>query len=322
MSASANKTPVHKGSLVIEPTGPHRTTMIVLHGRGSTADRFAEPFLTSPVSKPTASETSEANAEDSMVFQDYFPSTKFVFPTAPLRRAVAFNRSLTHQWFDHWSPQHPELKQHLQIPGIRETSTYLHKIIQQEIDIIGAPNFVLAGLSQGCASSLVATLLWEGEPFGAVVGMCGYLPFGEAMADVVRDEEDDEENPFAETEDEVKGIIEQETEEPGNDTKFNKAVAWLRTELAIDMKDVRTGPMPMQTIPIFMGHGTGDPLIYCKHGKQAADFLRAIDIDLEWNEYEGLGHWYSGDMLRDVVDFLKRRTRWDSTNTAKSGNDN
>ncbi|KAF2443001.1 alpha/beta-hydrolase [Karstenula rhodostoma CBS 690.94] len=315
MSASARNIPVHKSPLVVEPTGSHKTTMIVLHGRGSTAERFAEPFLASLVSEAAASNVAErANA----VFQDYFPNTKFVYPTAPLRRAVAFNRSLTHQWFDKWSPQHPELKQHLQVPGLRETSTYLHGLIQQEIDIIGAPHVALVGLSQGCASSLIATLLWRGEPFGAVVGMCGYLPFRASMVDVV-DEADDEDNPFAETKGDANGVTERETEESETNTKSEKAIAWLHTELEMDKEDVHIEPPPIQSIPIFMGHGTEDPLIPCEHGRQAVEFLRAIDADIEWNEYEGLDHWYSADMLRDIIDFIKRRTGWESTTLTKSG---
>lgn len=313
MSTTARTIPVHKDPLIFEPTGSHKTTMIVLHGRGSTAERFAEPFLTSAVSKAASSGMAEADAEDNVVFQDYFPNTKFVFPTAPLRRALAFNRSLTHQWFDKWSSQYPELRQHLQIPGLRETSTYLHGIMQQEIDIIGARNLALVGISQGCASSLIATLLWEGEPFAAVAGMCGYLPFRASMVDVVMDEENDEDNPFAVN----KGDA--ETDESEIDTKSTKAIAWLRTELEMDGGD-KSIELPMQSIPIFMGHGTDDSLIPCEHGRQAAEFLRTIDVDVEWNEYGGLDHWYSRDMLRDIIEFVKKRTGWESTTTTGFGN--
>lgn len=292
--------------------------MIVLHGRGSTAERFAEPFLTCPVPSPAASETAEAASGEEMVFQDYLPNTKFVFPTAPLRRAVAFNRNLTHQWFDKWSPRHPELKQHLQIPGLRETSTYLHDLIRQEIDIVGAPNLVLAGLSQGCASSLVATLLWEGEPFGAVVGMCGYLPFGKDMAYVVADEEDDPDNPFTETTGDTKRVTALNSEEYGIDAKCKKAVEWLHTELDMDEKDTQTVSPPIRSIPIFMGHGKQDPLILYEHGKHAADLLRVIGADVEWSSYHGLHHWYSEDMLRDIIDFLGIRKGWGSTIPTRS----
>jgi predicted esterase len=266
-----------------------------------------------PVPRSTASEVAGPASEDEVVFQDCFPNTKFVFPTAPLRRALAFNRSLTHQWFDNWSHRHPELKQHLQVLGLCQTSIYLHQLIQQEIDIIGAPNVVLAGLSQGCASSLVATLLWENEPFAAVVGMCGYLPFRQNMVDIVMDEaEDDEDNPFAETKSDADRAAERVAEESEGCMKFEKAVTWLRAELEMDKENRHTRPPSIHSIPVFMGHGTEDTLVPFEQGKQAADFLRAIDVDVEWNEYAGLGHWYSNNMLRDIVDFLKKQKGWES----------
>lgn len=56
---------------------------------------------------------------------------------------------------------------------------FLHALLRAEIaEVPGdARNVVLGGLGQGCAASLVAMLLWEGPPLGAVVGMCGWLPF-------------------------------------------------------------------------------------------------------------------------------------------------
>lgn len=46
---------------------------------------------------------------------------------------------------------------------------------------------VLGGLSQGCAAALVATLLWEGGRLGALVGMCGWLPYAARMSEEVED---------------------------------------------------------------------------------------------------------------------------------------
>ncbi|KAJ4360063.1 uncharacterized protein N0V89_000622 [Didymosphaeria variabile] len=311
--STARTSPTHKAPLVFEPTEIHTTTMIVLHGRGSTAERFAEPFLTSlvaPRTRVTRSQVSELASESTTIFRDYFPNTKFLFPTAPLRRAAAFNRSLTHQWFDKWSPQHPELKQYLQVPGLRETSTYLHGLLQQEINVVGAPNVALVGISQGCASSLVATLLWDGEPFGALAGMCGYLPFRKGMADLMMDEKEDEDNPFTDTMGGIGEVLKRKGEEFDDNTKFGKALSWLREELEMEGGRRCVGPPPMQSIPTFMGHGAEDTLLPHEQGKQAAEFLRAIDVNVKWKEYEGLGHWYSTEMLRDIVDFLKERKGW------------
>lgn len=56
---------------------------------------------------------------------------------------------------------------------------------------MGKENVVLWGLSQGCATSLSSLLTWDGEPFAAVVGMCGWLPFANEIMDVCMKEAPD-----------------------------------------------------------------------------------------------------------------------------------
>ncbi|ORY02680.1 phospholipase/carboxylesterase family protein-like protein [Clohesyomyces aquaticus] len=313
MPPSASKSPVHSPPLIVPSLHTHKTTLIVLHGRGFTAQKFAEPILTHPVSSLLPSTTSLLGTltHPGKVFRDYFPHTKFVFPTAPLRRAVVFQRSLTHQWFDNWSLTQPELKQHLQAPGLRETAIYLHDLLQKEIDVVGPKNVVLIGLSQGCASSLITTLLWEGEPFGAVVGMCGYLPFRKGMLDFATGGEEQEEDPLAESED----MFEREDGDPkAKESDSEKAIRWLREELQAEReKTEKTAPFSFESIPVFMGHGTEDEKVPREIGRLAADFLDTIGVNIEWKEYEGLGHWYSADMLRDVVRFFKGLDGWEDT---------
>ncbi|KAF2276158.1 alpha/beta-hydrolase [Westerdykella ornata] len=317
MTSSTSKSPVYSPPLTLPPPQTHKTTLIILHGRRSTAQKFAEPLLTHPVSpvSTVTSSTSSELSDSSKAFRDYFPHTKFVFPTAPLRRAVVFKRSLTHQWFDNWSLTQPELKQHLQIPGLRETSAYLHDLLRKEIEVVGAKNVVLMGLSQGCAASLIATLLWDGEAFGAAVGMCGYLPFRKGMAEAAEDARDGAEDPFEGSgDDEREDMLERDGEDAeGGETNFERAVEWLREELQASSEggDDANKPLSMQSIPVFMGHGTEDEKVPCETGRLAAEFLSGIGVNVQWNEYEELGHWYSENMLRDVVTFLSGLKGWE-----------
>lgn len=304
MSSSKPKQPVHAPPLIIPPLRSHKTTLIILHGRGSTAQKFAEPLL-----KHTIPSSSDASSS-SRTFQDCFPDTKFVFPTAPLRRAIIFKRSLTHQWFDNWSLTEPELKQHLQIPGLRETSAFLHDLLREEIKLVGGvtSNVAVMGLSQGCAASIVAALLWKGEPFGALVGMCGYLPFRKGMHEFAENISHDE-NDEAEEED----VFERQEGNSETETKFEKAVGWLREELQIIVDANEDDGLPVlrsMRVPVFMGHGSDDEKVPCAIGKLAADFLTSLDSHVLWKEYEGLGHWYSEHMLRDIVHYLKSLKGW------------
>jgi predicted esterase len=299
--------------LVVLPLHNHKTTMIILHGRGSSAEKFAEPLLTHMVSP---GDTVPATSTESLVgrsppppmksFREHFPDTKFVFPTAPLRRAVVFKRSLTHQWFDNWSLTEPELKQYLQAQGLQETSAYLHDLLQDEIRIVGASNVVLMGLSQGCAASIVAMLLWKGERIGALVGMCGYVPFRKGMYESVEDANSDDTDSLVGSDGDQEDVFERDDEESGSGSKFEKAVEWLREELGISQDDggIDEQSSPLQSTPVFMGHGRDDEKVPCHIGKLAADFLTGIDVSVIWQDYAGLGHWYSADMLRDIVGFV------------------
>lgn len=284
----------------------HKHTIIILHGRGSTAQKFAEPLLQHSVSSlaPLAASSTKYSTATQESFREHLPYAKFVFPTAPLRRAVAFNRSLTHQWFDTWSVAQPELKSHLQIQGLRETTEYLHELLRAEIDAVGPENVVLMGLSQGCAASIVATMLWRGKPFAAVVGMCGYLPFCEDMCDHFQKAE-------IENIDDQADLFERSSEKAGEETRIGAAINWLHEELQVRRDGILdAGSPPITSTPVFMGHGVDDDKVPVEHGKLAANFLRNMGIEVTWKECEHLGHWYSEDMLRDMVHFLQGLKGW------------
>ncbi|KAF2853522.1 phospholipase/carboxylesterase family protein-like protein [Plenodomus tracheiphilus IPT5] len=313
MSVSKQKSPIPSPPLIIPALQAHKSTFIILHGRGSTAEKFSKPLLQHAVPS-LDSETHASSAVDGKTFQDHFPNTKFVFPTAPLRRAVVFKRSLTHQWFDNWSLTQPELKQHLQVQGLRETSIYLHELLRDEIKIVGAANVVLIGLSQGCAASIVALLLWQGEPIGGLVGMCGYLPFRKGMQSCFDEAGCGDDDSLVGSGGDGEDMFERNDDDDDfvEKSKFDKAMEWLREELqtGVDYAGRGSESPSMQAIPVFMGHGKDDEKVPIAFGKLAADFLGSIDVDVTWKEYEGLGHWYSEDMLQDVVGFLKEKRGW------------
>lgn len=170
------------------------------------------------------------------------------------------------------------------------------------------------GLSQGCAASIVATLLWEGEAFGAMVGMCGYLPFRKGMFEFAEAAGNEAHDPFLGSGDDEDMFERDGKELKGGETKFERVVGWLREELQVGKEgDENAEPPPMQSIPVFMGHGMEDEKVPCQIGKLAAEFLGDMGVNVLWKEYEGLGHWYSEDMLRDVVRFLKGLEGWKDT---------
>ncbi|KAK8037130.1 alpha/beta-hydrolase [Apiospora marii] len=292
--------------LVIPPLSlPHQQTFVILHGRGSSADAFGPPLLDTPISPDITSPSSpDSPRPEIQSLATAFPHARFVFPSAPRRRATLYKRALTHQWFDSWDLEPPAIKrEELQDPGLRETAAFLHQLLRAEIDLIpgGSKNVYLGGLSQGCAASLVALLLWDGEPLGAFVGMAGWLPYAYRLSSLVTslpEVEDGDFDPFRRDEDD-------EDETQIEERPVDEAATWLRDqiELVTDNSITHEG-VASDVTPVFLGHGVLDDKVDVVLGRQARDALTELRLQVTWKEYEGLGHWYSNDMLRDLRDFV------------------
>jgi len=264
--------------LVIPPSLKHQQTFIILHGRGSTAAKFAPPLL----------ETLTTSGE---TIQTAFPHAKLIFLAASLNRAKIYKNSYTHQWFDNWHMEEFGKRQDLAREGLNKSCKYVHGILRKEIALIGEKNVVLWGLSQGCATSLTSLLTWDGTPFAATVGMCGYLPFSNFIKEIA----------------EVKGSQDEDDDDIfGNDNKpkdpATEAITFLRDE--IDLNDKHG--MLFQNIPVFMGHGNQDDKVPIEIGREAAKCLDLVGANVKTIEYEGLGHWYSPQMLKDIFEFLRQ----------------
>ena len=239
-----------------------------------------------------------------------FPHARFVFPTAARRRATVYRRAHTNQWFDNWKLDPPATaREGLQSRGLRETTAYLHSLIRAEAAKVsgGASSVVIGGLSQGCAASLMALLLWEGEPLCAMVGMCGWLPFCARLLEQMDMGNGDGLDMYTSEgggEDEVFDPFDRDdNSEAPPENPGQRALNWLREELQVYSSSAQPD-IVARKVPIFLGHGTKDDSVSVVLGRDASLSLRGIRADVVWREYEGLGHWYSGPMLRDLVDFL------------------
>jgi len=107
--------------LIIVPALEHRQSIILLHGRGSFAAKFAPPLLASQA---------EGSGE---TLQTAFPHAKLIFPTASRTRATIYKRSYTHQWFDNWHLDQYTERQDLMTTGLRSSVQYIHGLLEQEI---------------------------------------------------------------------------------------------------------------------------------------------------------------------------------------------
>ena len=82
-----------------------------------------------------------------------------------------------------------------------------------------------------------------------------------------------------------------------------QAVAFLCEELGMDVEH-NGSAMSFQRTPLFLGHGILDEKVPLELGRGAASCLKGMGMSVEWKEYTGLAHWYSGPMLGDLVKFL------------------
>ncbi|RTE76246.1 hypothetical protein BHE90_009268 [Fusarium euwallaceae] len=267
--------------IILPPLSSHNLTIIILHGRGFNAQKFHGPLLSSISTKP------------STTLRESLSHARLVFPTAPLARATKYRRSLIHQWYEGTGDWEPEARGEM-----RPSVEHIHSILRDEIQKLGGDSrkVVLMGFSQGGAMTLVSSLLWDGDPLGAIVVMSGFMPLADAMLDIL-----DDDNSKGSTDD----LFERDPEEE-EITPLQRAIGELRQEAELDLAPPTTS-YPFLSTPVFMGHGQKDQDVEYQHGRRAAELLERMGVSVEFNTYPDLAHWYNSDMLRDIVLFLDER---------------
>lgn len=325
--------------LVYEPrSGIHKLTVILLHGRGGSADAFGPALLSTtlpcshnqricpPARNGVSSELLPGHNRPTTLAQA-LPHARFVFPNAPKQRATVYKRSVIRQWFDDWhlgftaDEVDSRYDLGLQTTGLGSTVTYLHGLIAEEAELVGgARNIVLGGYSQGCAVSLVASLLWEGEEgLGGVVGMCGWLPYISQIKEQLNiGHEDDERHSTAvEDSDQQAGFDpfdrsaspDCDATSPGDIDTGGSLVAaldWLRGELEMPGRMLAGFDVLRSSCPAIMCHGLDDEKVEVAKGSEAVEFLSAIGIGpCCFTEYSGVAHEFSAGMLLDIARFIQ-----------------
>jgi hypothetical protein len=128
--------------------------------------------------------------------------------------------------------------------------------------------------------------------------MCGWLPYQSRLEEIVGEGEGE----GGGDDDLFEGAARRFAGDPGLE-----AVEWLRSELGVQGG---TEELRFKEIPLFLGHGVEDDRVGVCLGREAASFLKLLGVSIVMKEYDGLGHWYSGDMLNDLVEFVRLRTGW------------
>ena len=133
--------------------------------------------------------------------------------------------------------------------------------------------------------------------------MCGWLPLRTRIeaAAIGKEDMDEEENLFEDSDPE--SLSAGTTVET---SRLVKAARYLSEELQVSSE---SGLPVALEFPVFIGHGSEDEKAPVQRGREAADLLRSLDLDVRYSEYEGLTPWYSGSILYDIVSFPHEKTR-------------
>lgn len=107
-------------------------------------------------------------------------SIRFLFPHAPERPVTINNGYIMRAWYD---ISHPEIGQHHDEIGLKESQFAIDTIIEKElVKGIAAKNIFLAGFSQGGAMALQAGLRQQNR-LGGIIALSCYLPLTDSLKD-------------------------------------------------------------------------------------------------------------------------------------------
>ncbi|KAI5460387.1 Phospholipase/carboxylesterase [Mariannaea sp. PMI_226] len=262
---------------IIHPQAKHTHTIILLHGRGSTAEEFAE-------------ELSESNLSGGKALQEAFPGWKWVFPSSKEHWNTTFQEFMP-EWFEAQSLADPTMGQHLQIEGIRDSVSYVNELIEKEVQVLGGKteNVVIGGISQGGTIALWTLLSrhkMNSKRLGAFVGASTWLPFARN----------------------IRNLLSQRRESQSGPSMFDSFVMDIMGS-ARNRLETNFSKEYLET-PIFLGHGTDDAYVDVDLGREAMEILSDAGFNASWKEYTGAeqeGHWLKvPEEIDDIKEFLTR----------------
>ncbi|KAF5540712.1 acyl thioesterase 1 [Fusarium mexicanum] len=276
MTDKANRTgnqseafgPVH----IVEPVESHTHTAILLHGRGSNGEEFAQELF------------EETLSSDHSSLAQKLPNWRWVFPSSREIWSSAFQEDMP-AWFEAYSLTDITARQDLQVPGIEESVSYIKTILGQEIERLGgdASKVVLGGISQGAAVGIWTLLCLDSteRPLGAFFGTNTWLPFASTIEE----------------------HLSYESKSPVDvGTEF---VAGMLAQSKVSLPQSRE---TLSSMAAFLGHGTDDAYVDVELGRKARDIIIQAGFTVEWREYQGAeqeGHWFKApEEVDDLFSFL------------------
>ncbi|ERS99031.1 hypothetical protein HMPREF1624_04226 [Sporothrix schenckii ATCC 58251] len=253
-------------TVVREPSAPHTHTVVFLHGRRDTAKNFARTL-------------GYSWGSDEKPLYGAFPSFRWVFPQAPVRRS-ANGYGIMPQWFDTWSSADFSEREELQVPGLQEIVPAIRQLLAAEADKLGGrwDKVVLAGISMGGATSAHTMFNLAIPPpgrLGALMTFSSRCPY------------------------------------------VGRPLAELRAIL--HLADVPDDANVLCNTPMLLEHCTDDDLVPAGTGHALRDTMIRFGAQVTWKEYPDGGHWFNAPQgIDDAVAFLKTHLLGEGRDEAKA----
>ncbi|CAK7215662.1 hypothetical protein SCUCBS95973_002551 [Sporothrix curviconia] len=278
------------------PGHPHTHTAVLLHGRGSTGEEFADELFGTALSNPQTPSLA-----------DCLPSWRWVFPSAPSTWNATFEEWMP-AWFEAHSLADPTARQDLQQPGLQASVQHVWDIMGHERQRLGEvgeareaasladahadSRLVLGGISLGGAVALWCLLGTDApmRPLGGFVAVSTWLPFAEDIRRCLYMPQV-EDGPLA-----LPALVQRLT-------------APLRQHLQLQKAAAGDADTSVLTTPVFLGHGRDDAYVDVQLGQQVRQLLADAGFaSVEWHDYEGAeqeGHWLKEpEEMDDLARFL------------------
>ncbi|KAF4953112.1 hypothetical protein FGADI_6262 [Fusarium gaditjirri] len=257
---------------IIESVDPHTHTAVLLHGRGSNGEEFAQELF------------EETLLSDQSSLAQKLPSWRWVFPSSRELWSTAFQEDMP-AWFEAHSLTDTTARQDLQIPGIKQSVSYVKTILDQEIERLGgdASKVVLGGISQGAAVGMWTLLCLDSieRPLGAFFATNTWLPFASS----------------------IKKYLSHEATPP-----MDAGTEFVAGMLAQSKASLPQSQPWVPSTAVFLGHGTDDAYVDVELGREARNILTRVGFKTEWREYQGAeleGHWFKApEEVEDLLNFL------------------
>jgi lysophospholipase II len=277
---------------VVEPTTRHELTVILIHGRGSTGEEFAEDFFSTGLRS----------------LRDLFPAVRWAFPTARRCLSTVYQEEIP-EWYDVWSLVNPDERLDLQKPGLAESIEYIVDIIQSERELLRrrAGNtsrrntLVLGGISMGCAVGIHALLYLAStnadHDIDGFFGWCGWLPLANSLRQRQMEALD-------------RGDKVQETLRKFYADELGVAYPAHDNIIAQELKIDDSSKELLASVLIFLSHCNDDSIINIRLGRELRDSLGSLGAVSEWQEYADGGHWIKDpEAVNDFASFIQQIQR-------------